>query len=144
MLILIVDFNFFPFLKQGITLEIIIQLFQNITPVLCIMLLVLIAFSMAFNVLLSAQVNEYFQDNFEGNITNKVDPSFGNFTVETANVSADNGFLNWFKAFSQVYFFIFGVWDPVMEGKAGDNMMLMALCIIFSIIIVLFFFNMVM
>lgn len=139
-------FNFF--LLKGVTLEIIIELFKNVSSVLLIMLLVVIAFTQAFVVLLRMEEDEYFRDNFSGNFTSNTTLETGIVSTEgltdSANVSADNGFVNWFKAFSQVWFFIYGVWDPVMEGKAGDSKMLMAMRILFSFITVLIFFNMVM
>ncbi|GAA5812199.1 hypothetical protein MFLAVUS_005649 [Mucor flavus] len=131
----------------GVTLEIIIQLFKNVFSVLFIMLLVVIAFTQAFVVLLRTEGDEYFRDNFPGNFTGNTTLATSIVSTEgltdSANVSADNGFVNWFKAFSQVWFFLYGVWDPVMEGKAGDSKMLMSMCILFSFITVLIFFNMV-
>ncbi|GAA5803911.1 hypothetical protein HPULCUR_009396 [Helicostylum pulchrum] len=106
------------------------------------------SFTQAFVVLLRMEEDAYFQDNFSGNFTSNTTLTTGIVNTEgltdSANVSADNGFVNWFKAFSQVWFFIYGVWDPVLEGEAGDSKMLMAMCILFSFIIVLIFFNMVM
>ncbi|KAI9331985.1 hypothetical protein BD770DRAFT_416403 [Pilaira anomala] len=53
----------------------------------------------AFNILLSTQVAKYFQEKFNDKITSEVDSSLGSFTIKTANLSADNAFVNWFKAF---------------------------------------------
>ncbi|KAG2229372.1 hypothetical protein INT48_000909 [Thamnidium elegans] len=62
-------------------------------------------------------------------------------TVDILNVSSSNGFASLFKAFSNVWLFIYGVWDPVTQGDAGDSKMIMVMCILFSFTIVLIFFN---
>ncbi|KAG2230414.1 hypothetical protein INT48_007256 [Thamnidium elegans] len=125
----------------GVTLDIIIQLFRNVFATIFIMFLVIIAFTMSFVVLLLSKENEYFQDNFEGSFTSGTITAHG--LINTANVSTDNGFRNWFKAFSKVWLFIYGVWDPVTEGDVGDNMMVMALCILFSFVTMFIFSNMI-
>ncbi|KAI8080361.1 hypothetical protein BDF21DRAFT_493548 [Thamnidium elegans] len=125
----------------GVTLDIIIQLFRNVFATIFIMFLVIIAFTMSFVVLLLSKENEYFQDNFEGSFTSGTITAHG--LINTANVSTDNGFRNWFKAFSKAWLFIYGVWDPVTEGDVGDNMMVMALCILFSFVTMFIFSNMI-
>lgn len=128
--------------KQGITLETIIQLFKNVTAVLFIMLLVIFAFTNAYIVLLRQQFQEYFQENYSG--TFNVTDSGSSGETNLADVSTDNGFQDWFKAFSQVWFFVYGVWDPLNDGDAGDSKMIMCISILFSLITVLIFFNLVM
>ncbi|KAI8091656.1 hypothetical protein BDF21DRAFT_490379 [Thamnidium elegans] len=131
----------------GVTLETIIQLSKNIGSVLFIMLLVILAFTQSYMVLLRLSPDEYFQDNFEGSFAGDVTSETGSLTAEGtvgfAGSSADNGFVDPFKAFYQVWLFIYGVWDPIIEGDAGDSKMIMALSIVFSLITVLIFFNMV-
>lgn len=125
-----------------------IQLSKNIRSVLFIMLLVILAFTQSYMVLLRLSPDEYFQDNFEGSFAGDVTSETGSSTAEGtvgfASSSADNGFTDPFKAFYQVWLFIYGVWDPIIEGDAGDSKMIMALSIVFSLITVLIFFNMVM
>ncbi|KAI7895160.1 uncharacterized protein EV154DRAFT_34774 [Mucor mucedo] len=125
----------------GITLETIIQLSKNVAAVLFIMLLVIIAFTNAYIVLLRQQFHEYFQENYSG--TFSVADNGPSGEANFADVSADNGFQDWFKAFSQVWFFVYGVWDPLNDGDAGDNKMIMCISIIFSLVTVLIFFNLV-
>lgn len=112
------------------------------------MLLVILAFTQSYIVLLRLSPDEYFQDNFEGSFAGTVDAETGALlaegSVDFAASSADNGFVDWFKAFYQVWLFIYGVWDPIIEGDAGDSKMVMAMSIVFSLITVLIFFNMVM
>ncbi|KAI9245393.1 hypothetical protein EDC94DRAFT_413781 [Helicostylum pulchrum] len=131
----------------GITLETMIQLSKNIRSVLFIMLLVILAFTQSYMVLLRLSPDEYFQDDFEGSFAGDVTTETGILTAEGtvgfAASSADNGFSDPFKAFYQVWLFIYGVWDPIIEGDAGDSKMIMALSIVFSLITVLIFFNMV-
>ncbi|KAI7892963.1 uncharacterized protein EV154DRAFT_561880 [Mucor mucedo] len=100
----------------GITLEIIIQLSLRL------------------------QLDDFFQENYAGNYT--VDGSENpSGTVNFVDVSADNGFSNWFKAFYQVWFFVYGVWDPINDGDAGDSFFIMCLSILFSLVTVVIFFN---
>lgn len=106
------------------------------------MLLVILAFTQAYIVLLRLEPDEFFQENYGGNYG--ADPDNPSGEISVADVSADNGFHNWFKAFSQVWFFIYGVWDPLNDGDAGDSKFLMCLSILFSLITVLIFFNLVM
>lgn len=122
-----------------------IQLSKNIASVLFIMLLVIIAFTQSYIVLLRLEPDEYFQDGFEGSFEGTAGEGIAaEGSVAFASTSADNGFTDWFKAFYQVWLFIYGVWDPIIEGDAGDSKMIMAMSIVFSLITVLIFFNMVM
>ncbi|KAG2229374.1 hypothetical protein INT48_000911 [Thamnidium elegans] len=113
----------------GITLEIIIQLFKRVFSTLCIIFLAVVAFTMSFIVLLAPETDSFFQENYLGDFTSNASLTG---KVDFADVSADNGFTNWFKAFSRVWLFIFGVWDPITQGKAGDSKMLMAIALMAS------------
>ncbi|KAG2233522.1 hypothetical protein INT48_003393 [Thamnidium elegans] len=129
----------------GVTLEIIIQLSRKIAPLLLIMLLVILAFTQTYIVLLRLRPDDYFRDTFSGVFLSENsttgDVAFGG-SVEFAT-SSDNGFSNWFTAFYNVWLFIYGVWDPIVEGDAGSSIMVMCLSVIFSLVAVLIFFNMV-
>ncbi|KAI7895161.1 uncharacterized protein EV154DRAFT_496092 [Mucor mucedo] len=125
----------------GITLEIIIQLCRNVASVLMIMMLVIFAFSHAIFVLLRLEPDEYFREQFEGTYTSLNGTLSGETTI--ANVSSDNVFNNIFKTISQVWFFVYGVWDSLQDGEAGDNKVLICISIVFSFITVLIFFNLV-
>lgn len=107
------------------------------------MLLVILGFTMSYIVALRLKPDEFFQEKYTGTYTmmDSKDPSA---TVNFADVSADNGFSNWFKAFFQVWFFVYGVWDPVNDGYAGDSFFIMSLSILFSLITVVIFFNLLM
>lgn len=94
---------------------------------------------MSFIVLLAQEKNNFFQENDSSSFTGSTGLKEGD--VAFVNVSADNGFTNWFKAFSKVWLFIYGVWDPITPGEAGDSKMLMVMCILYLCIIVLIFFR---
>lgn len=83
------------------------------------MLFVIFVFTNAYFVLLRLEPDEYFQENYGGTY-NATDSSASDET-NFADVSSDNGFSNVFKAFSQVWFFVYGVWDSLNDGDAGDN-----------------------
>ncbi|KAI7892962.1 uncharacterized protein EV154DRAFT_503473 [Mucor mucedo] len=107
----------------GITLEIIIQLCIRVRAVFTIMVLVILGFTMSYIIALRLQLDDFFQENYAGDYTvNGSENPSG--TVNFVNVSADNGFSNWFKAFYQVWFFVYGVWDPINDGDAGDSFLL--------------------
>lgn len=98
------------------------------------MVLVLFAFTNAYIVLLRDKPDEYFQENFGSN---------SNDTLIISDVSSSNGFVDLYKAFACVWFFVYGVWDPVNNGEAGDSRFLIAMSILFSLVTVLIFFNLV-
>lgn len=106
------------------------------------MMLVIFAFSNAYIVLLRSEPDNYFQEQYKGTFTS-VDNSISGET-SISNVSSDNGFRSLFKTLSQVWFFVFGVWDSLQDGEAGDNKVLICISIVFSFITVLIFFNLVM
>ncbi|GAA5803910.1 hypothetical protein HPULCUR_009395 [Helicostylum pulchrum] len=126
----------------GITLETIIQLSKKVAPVLLIMLLVILAFTQSYIVLLRLHPDEYFRDTFSGTFLSANNPEGLDGVVEYAT-STSNGFVNWFVAFYNVWLFIYGVWDPIVQGDAGSSKMVMVMSIVFSLIAVLIFFNMV-
>ncbi|KAL0145079.1 hypothetical protein V8B55DRAFT_1442683 [Mucor lusitanicus] len=129
----------------GITLETIIQLIKSVYKVLFIMLLVIFAFTHAFMVLLSHKEDSFFQEQYEGsvNLTSSGDTFSGENEAAFHDTSANNNFNNPFKAFSMVWNFIWGVWDPINDGDAGDDYMVMVLAIMFSFLTVLLFINLV-
>lgn len=106
------------------------------------MVLIICAFTNAYWVLLINKEDAYFQEQYGGtvNIAGQDAPSEITFN----DVTAGNPFGDVFKSFAAVWFFIFGVWDPVTGGDAGDNNYIIVLLIIFSLIAVLIFFNLVM
>lgn len=121
------------------TLETIIQLLLSVKEVLLVFFLIVCAFTNAFIIQLSRKEEDYFQEQFSGDITG---PS--NSTADFNDVSSSNPFSDVFKSFSTLWFFIYGVWDPVFDGDVGDNNTIIVLSIMFSLITVLIFFNLVM
>jgi hypothetical protein len=107
---------------------------------------VVLAFTHTFMVLLRQKENGYFQEEFSGILGNSSSQnnSIDGVEVTLGDVSSQNDFTNPFKAFADVWFFIYGVWDPINDGDAGDNTMITILAILFSFIICLIFFNMIM
>ncbi|KAF1800675.1 hypothetical protein FB192DRAFT_1120338 [Mucor lusitanicus] len=127
----------------GITLETIIQLVQSVYKVLIIMLLVIIAFTNSFMVLLSRRDDSFFQEQFEGTLNLTDSGLAAENSMSYSDISANNNFNNPFKSFSILWFCIFGVWDPMSDGDAGDDYMVMVLAILFSFLTALIFFNLV-
>jgi hypothetical protein len=102
------------------------QLSAKIVPVTFVMILVVIAFTHSFFVLLRKR-NDLFIEEGSG-----------------SDGSDDNIFNNLFLAFITIWFFIFGVFDPLFEGELGTYPMALILAVVFSLIIVLILFNVVM
>ncbi|KAI8976472.1 hypothetical protein BDB01DRAFT_853115 [Pilobolus umbonatus] len=119
----------------GVALEIIIQLFRKILPILLIMFLVILAFTHSMVYLLLGRTDDFFQDKFEA--------ESDGLTIEAHSTSSSNQFGNPFRAFSILWFLLFGVWDPVVEGDVGDDTMTIILSILFSFITVIIFLNIV-
>lgn len=102
-------------------------------------------------VLLRRRDDQFFQENYSGNTSINADSASVDGELPTTvgitnlfDVSASNGFTDPYKAFYQVWLLIFGVWDPIVNGNAGDDRMIFFLCIIFALLTVLIFTNMVM
>jgi hypothetical protein len=130
---------------KGFTLEIIIQLSKKIMSIIGIMILVVFAFTHAFIARLRLFKNESFQEQFQGGTLDNGGNLIPNATTDTIyDVSSSNNFSNVFRAFSMVWFFIFGVFDPINDGDVGDDTMTIILAIVFSFVTVFFFSNMVM
>lgn len=121
-----------------------IQLMKSVYKTLLIMLLIIFAFTHAFIILLFHKDDSYFQEQYSGsiNLTNSM-PDAEN-TVSYSDSSANNSFTNLFKAFSTLWLFIYGVWDPITDGDAGDDFMIIVFAMLFSFVTVLLFFNLVM
>jgi hypothetical protein len=85
------------------------------------------------------------QENCNGTISVPNGENAENVCItNTYDISSSNGFTDPLKAFYQVWLIIFGVWDPIINENAGDDRMLFVLCILFALITVLIFTNMVM
>jgi hypothetical protein len=97
---------------------------------------VVFAFTHALIVLLRRKKDDFFQEQFSGTLNGT--------QINLSDSSSENDFKNPFKAFSDVWFLIYGVWDPLNDGEAGDNPMVTILSILFSFVIGLIFFNMIM
>ncbi|KAL9557249.1 hypothetical protein MBANPS3_001480 [Mucor bainieri] len=127
----------------GVTLETIIQLVKSVYKVLVIMILVIIAFTNSFMVLLSRRDDSFFQEQFEGSLNLTDSGLAAENGMSYSDVSANNNFGDPFKSFSMLWFAVFGVWDPLNDGDAGDDYMVMVLAILFSFLTALIFFNLV-
>lgn len=104
------------------------------------MLLVIFAFTNSFMVLLRQQGDEYFQEAYNGTTRSAQLDS----VTAIQDISSSNNFNNVYKSFIRVWFFTYGVWDPISGGDAGDDKMIMALSVIFSLVTILIFFNLIM
>lgn len=121
-------------------METIIQLIWEVKEILLIFFLIICAFTNAFIVILMDKEDEYFQEQYSGTVASTGSDSEVNF----GDVSSSNPFTDVFKSFATLWFFIYGVWDPVNNGDAGDNRTIMVLSIMFSLITILIFFNLIM
>lgn len=95
-------------------------------------------------VLLSHKDDSFFQEQYSGSLNLSNSNLAEENNVDYNDSSANNNFNNPFKAFSMLWFFIYGVWDPINDGDAGDDYMVMVLAILFSFLTILIFFNLVM
>lgn len=108
------------------------------------MVLIVFAFTQSFMVLLRQQDDTYFQETYNGTFydtSGAPTAAFGNATLQ--DISSSNSFYDVYKSFSRVWFFIYGVWDPITGGDAGDDKMIIALAIAFSLATSLIFMNIV-
>ncbi|KAI8375508.1 hypothetical protein BD560DRAFT_488685 [Blakeslea trispora] len=130
------------FMNFGIALEVVIRLFQKVFQIILFMILVVFAFTHAFVVLLRHEDDKYFKEEYEGTMTTYIN---GVETDSTVSLLGDgsNDFTNIFKSFKDVWFFIYGIWDPISKGESADNVMAMILSIVFSFLVLLLFFNIV-
>lgn len=94
-------------------------------------------FTNAFVVLLRRQEDIFFQDQFNGNSTT-------DSAIDLGNDSQQNMFKDVFYAYSTVWLFVFGYVDPMFSGDVGNYVMSIILIILFSFIVVLILFNVVM
>ena len=107
------------------------------------MMLVVFAFTHAFIVLLRQEEDSYFEEEYNGTITTNMNGIETNNTV-TFFDGGSNDFTDLFKSFKDVWFFIYGIWDPINKGESANNVMAMILSVVFSFIVLLLFFNIVM
>jgi hypothetical protein len=94
--------------------------------------------------LLMHRDDEYFQEEYDGQVAYASSGADETANSTMMDVSSSNDFVDVYKSFADLWFFIYGVWDPVNNGNAGDNKVTIALSILFSLITVLIFFNFVM
>ncbi|KAI8378406.1 hypothetical protein BD560DRAFT_49114 [Blakeslea trispora] len=116
-----------------IALEAFVALFRKVFQIIVFLIFVVFAFTNAFIILLRDKEDAYFRENMTSSMN------------ETAKYSNDatNDFNNVFKSFRDVWFFVFGIWDPVRNGQSADNDMVAVLSIAFSFIVLLLMFNVV-
>lgn len=114
-------------------------------PIICIMILVVFAFTHAFIIRLRLLDDQVFQEQYQGGLLKEDGtPEDGAPTYTMYDTSSSNDFSNVFRAFTIVWFFIFGIFDPINDGDVGDDTMTLILAIVFSFVTVLIFSNMVM
>jgi hypothetical protein len=101
------------------------------------MFAIVLGFTNAFIVLLRRQHDDFFRDGFSGNTTSGTD-------INMSNQSQQDLFKDIFLAFTTVWFFIFGYFDPLFSGDVGNYVMSIILIIGFSFIVVLVLFNVIM
>jgi hypothetical protein len=106
------------------------------------MLLVIFAFTNSFIVLLRQQGDDFFQEAYNGTTTSGNNQSDSVTTIQ--DISSSNNFNDVYKSFIRVWFLTYGVWDPINGGNAGDDRMVMGLSVVFSLITILIFFNLIM
>jgi hypothetical protein len=100
-------------LVKGILIEIIIQLGIRIAPILGLMILILFSFTYSFIVLFRRQDDSSFQEQYEsGSIPDKNNDLGSDAAL--SDQSQQNIFKDVFLAFSTVWFFLYGVFDPIL------------------------------
>jgi hypothetical protein len=77
-------------------------------------MIIIIAFTNAFIALLYKRDDSFFQEQYEGAVGDTQS------TLTMTDASTSNDFKNVFKAFTDVWFLIYGVWDPLNNGNACD------------------------
>jgi hypothetical protein len=124
-------------------IEIIIQLGVKIAPILGLMIFLIISFTLSFVVLLRRQDDGFFQEQFEGNVASDSENNLESNAV-MSDQSQQNLFKDPFLAFTTVWFFLYGIFDPILSGDVGNYPMALVLAILFSFMTALVILNVVM
>jgi hypothetical protein len=127
---------------KGILIEIVIQLGVKIAPVIGLMILLIFAFTHSFAILLRMHDDSFFQEQFEGNVAPNENSVGANIALR--DQSQQNLFKDGFLAFTTVWFFLYGIFDPIFSGDVGNYPMALVLAILFSFITALVILNVVM
>lgn len=104
---------------QDILLATIKEIVVSMTPVFVLMMFIILAFTSIFAILLGRRDDSFFGE-------------------------TSNSFNNGVEAFFSLWFFIFGVWEPINDGDVGEYYLVKYYAFIFTVIIVLILFNYVM
>ncbi|KAI8880984.1 hypothetical protein K501DRAFT_335006 [Backusella circina FSU 941] len=128
--------------RMGILIEIIIQMSVKITPIIGLMILLIIAFTHSFVVLLRRQDDGFFQEQYGGNVAPFNESTLGS-VIALSDQSQQNLFKDVFLAFSTVWLFLYGIFDPILSGDVGNYPMALVLAILFSFITALVILNVV-
>jgi hypothetical protein len=107
------------------------------------MILLILGFTHSFIVLLRRQDDGFFQEQFEGNAVPGDESSHGS-NIILSDQSQENLFKDPFLAFTTVWFFLYGIFDPILSGDIGNYPMALVLAILFSFITALVILNVVM
>jgi hypothetical protein len=110
-----------------------------VIPTIFIFTLIIAAFTNAFVALLYKREDSFFQEQYSGQSVNSTQSS-----ITMNDASTSNDFKNVFKAFVDVWFMVYGIWDPLKNGNAGDDVMIQIMAVVFSFITILIFLNMLM
>ncbi|KAI8875788.1 hypothetical protein K501DRAFT_338494 [Backusella circina FSU 941] len=117
----------------GTLSEIILRLAKKFFPIIFTLIMVVIAFTHSFIVLLRRRDDAFFQENYEGIITtNNESNSLNGASVSLSDQSQQNPFKDVFLAFTTVWFFTSGSFDPVFSGDVANSPMVTILAILFS------------
>jgi hypothetical protein len=120
-------------------MEIIIQLGIKIAPIIGLMILLIIGFTHSFIVLLRRQDDSFFQEQFEGNSA-----ADNGSDIVFSDQSQQNLFKDVFLAFTTVWLFLYGIFDPILSGDVGNYPMALVLAVLFSFVTALVIMNVVM
>lgn len=108
------------------------------------MFLIICAFTNGLITLLSYKDDAYFQEQYNGTSTYPGFNASEGPNVALTDVSTQNDFKDPFNAFTDVWLFMFGVWDSIKSGAAGDNKVIKVIIIAISFSVVLLFTNILM
>jgi hypothetical protein len=130
--------------KKGTFSEIILRLAKKFFPIIFTLIMVVVAFTHSFIVLLRRKDDAFFQEKYQGSMSTANESDLLNGASMTlSDQSQQNPFKDVFLAFTTVWFFTSGTFDPVFSGDANSPMVTI-LAIMFSFCTGLIVLNVVM
>jgi hypothetical protein len=106
------------------------------------MVLVIFAFTNSLITLLAYKDDTYFQEEYTGIVNYTGYNEADGPNLDIFDNSSQNDFSgDVFNSFVSAWFLMFGIWDPITGGDAGDDKIIKVIMIVFSFLVVLIFSN---